>query len=192
MSRSVNDVREGILAAARAEFAANGRRGVSVRAIAKRAGVTAAMINYYYGTKQALYDVVVEHAQARLFNGIATALRTTPEAELPAQIAAVYFDFLSGERELQQLLLREVMEDGEGVQQLVHKYVAPMRALFENKFGSDDDTYQAAISLFGVVAGYFLYAPVLGALREEDPLSDERLAQRRAHVMKVATMLQEM
>ena len=189
---SASGVREDILQAARAEFASNGRRGVSVRAIAARAGVTAAMINYYYGSKQALYDVVVEGAQARLFGGIAAVMREGDPADAPARIAGVYFDFLSEEREMQQLLLHEVLEDGEGVQQLVRKYVVPMRALFERHFGSDEDTFQAAISLFGVVAAYFLYAPVLGALRGEDPLSAEHLARRRQHVVAVATLLGEM
>jgi len=185
-------VREAILVAARAEFAAHGRRGVSVRAIAERAGATAAMINYYYGSKQALYDVVVEAAQARLFRSLATAMNRPGEGDLPARLAAAYFDFLSGEHELQRLLLHEVLEGGTGARQLAHKYVAPLRGLFEQHFGSDDETYQAAISLFGAVAGYFLYAPVFGALRDEDPLTPERLARRREHVMAVASKLQEM
>jgi len=190
--RSDAAVREDILAAASAEFAAHGRKGVSVRTIATRAGVTAAMINYYYGSKQALYDVVVEHAQDRLFRNVSEAIQEHSGDGLAAQLAAVYFDFLAEERDLQRLLLHEILEDGKGVQQLVRKYVAPLRVLVENHFGDDDDTYQAAISLFGAVAGYFLYAPVLGALRGVDPLTPERLAKRRRHVMAVATLLQEM
>jgi AcrR family transcriptional regulator len=34
-----------------------------VRSIAERAGATAAMINYYFGGKQALYDTVVSEVQ---------------------------------------------------------------------------------------------------------------------------------
>lgn len=192
VNRQNDPVRDAILKAARAEFAASGRRGASVRAIAKRAGVTAAMINYYFGGKQALYDVVVDEAQARLFRRMAAVMAGVDERTLAAELAGAYFDFLAEERELQQLLLREVLDDGAAVRQLAHRYVAPLRDLFERHFGSDDETYHTAISLFGAVAGYFLYAPTLGAVRDQDPLTPERLAQRREHVMRVASKLQEL
>ena len=185
-------VQDRILAAASTEFAAKGRRGASVRAIALRAGVTAAMINYYFGSKRALYDVVVEEAQARLFASVSSELARAGAADLAARLAAAYFDFLCEERELQQLMLREILDDGDGVQTLVRKYVDPMRALFESQFGADDEMFQAAVSLFGAVAGYFLYAPVLGALRDEDPLDNEHLAKRREHVVALAAKLAEM
>jgi len=184
-----SSVRERIIAAARAEFAANGLRGSSVRSIGARAGVTAAMINYYYGSKVALYDLVVEQAQARFFARVSTALEGGDRVELPARLTGAYFDFLSEEREFQQLLLREVLDRGEGVPAFVRKYVAPVRTLLEGLFGGGDDSFQIAVSLFGAVAGYFLYEPVLSELVGEHVLDEERLARRRQHVVELATLL---
>jgi AcrR family transcriptional regulator len=48
-----------IVAAARVEFAESGFDSVSVRAIAARAGVNAAMINHYFGGKAGLFREVV-------------------------------------------------------------------------------------------------------------------------------------
>jgi AcrR family transcriptional regulator len=45
-----------ILDSARALFAEQGYRATTVRAVAKAAGVHAAMINHHFGTKQQLYD----------------------------------------------------------------------------------------------------------------------------------------
>lgn len=52
------DRRTAILDAAEAEFSAHGYDGVTLRAIAKRAGVDLALPNYYFGPKQSLFDAV--------------------------------------------------------------------------------------------------------------------------------------
>lgn len=52
------DRRTAILDAAEAEFSAHGYDGVTLRAIANRAGVDLALPNYYFGPKQALFDAV--------------------------------------------------------------------------------------------------------------------------------------
>lgn len=52
------DRRTAILDAAEAEFSAHGFDGVTLRAIAKRAGVDLALPNYYFGPKKELFDAV--------------------------------------------------------------------------------------------------------------------------------------
>ena len=54
------DTRRAILEAARTAFAANGFRGASVRRIAAQAGVDAAMIHHYFGTKEQLFLATVQ------------------------------------------------------------------------------------------------------------------------------------
>jgi AcrR family transcriptional regulator len=49
------DTRAQLLDAARAEFAERGFEGATVRAIAERAGVDAAMVNHWFGGKDALF-----------------------------------------------------------------------------------------------------------------------------------------
>lgn len=191
---NVNDisgVKENILAAGRAEFAQHGLGAVSVRAIGERAGVTAAMINYYFGGKRALYDAVVAEAQGRLGKRLAAAFAAGDRAGLAPRLAAAYFDFLSEEPELQRLLLREVLDQGASVREVAARYVQPLRALFEEHFGTDDEALQLAVSLFGAVAGYFLYEPLLDAFLGVDPHSPDALARRRRHVVRLATQLEE-
>jgi AcrR family transcriptional regulator len=184
-------VKERVLAAGRAEFAKHGLSACSVRAIGERAGVTAAMINYYFGGKRALYDAVVAEAQSRLRERLSAALEGD-RARLAPRLAAAYFDFLAEDHELQRLLLREVLDRGENVRELAARYVQPLRALFDRYFGSGEEAMQLAISLFGAVAGYFLYEPFLGAFVGADPLAPDVLARRRRHVIRLATLLEEM
>lgn len=54
------DTKAALLAAARAVFAEQGYQGATVRAIAARAGVDAAMVNHWFGGKQGLFAAIVD------------------------------------------------------------------------------------------------------------------------------------
>jgi len=185
-------VKQRVLDAGRAEFAKHGFPASSVRAIGERAGATPAMINYYFGGKRALYDAVVAEAEGRLLQRLSAAVAAGERAGLAPRLAAAYFDFLAEDHELQRLLLREVLDQGETMRELASRYVRPLRALFEQHFGDGDEAQQLAVSLFGAVAGYFLYEPLLGAFLGADPRSPEALARRRRHVLHLATSFEEM
>ena len=130
----VDGVKQRIIAAGRTEFARSGLEAASVRAIGDGAGVTPAMINYYFGGKRPLYEAVVAEAQRRLLARLGTALSGEREG-LAARLAGTYFDFLAEDQELQRLLLREVMDQGENTRALAQNFVGPLRALFEEYFG---------------------------------------------------------
>jgi AcrR family transcriptional regulator len=54
------DTRDALLAAARAEFAERGFDGATVRVIAERAGVDPAMVNHWFGGKEALFMAALD------------------------------------------------------------------------------------------------------------------------------------
>lgn len=72
------DTRAQLLDAARVEFAERGYDGATVRAIADRAGVDAAMVNHWFGGKEALF---------------------TASLQIPIDPAAVLHDVLPGDPE---------------------------------------------------------------------------------------------
>ncbi|MBW2461853.1 MAG: TetR/AcrR family transcriptional regulator [Deltaproteobacteria bacterium] len=184
-SDETEGVRDRILDAAREELALRGFQASSVRTIGENAGVTAAMINYYFGGKRALYDAVVAEAQGRLHARLGAALAEGPSAP---RLAGAYFDFLAEEPQMQRLLLREVLDGG--VDQFP-EMLRPLRALLTEHFGGDRAVH-AALSLFGAIAGYFIYEPVLGELLGEDPLSPDALARRRSHIIELASKIEEL
>jgi AcrR family transcriptional regulator len=57
--RGVSDTRERILVSARELFARNGIHKTSIRAVAAAAGVDAALVHHYYGTKEQLFAAAV-------------------------------------------------------------------------------------------------------------------------------------
>jgi AcrR family transcriptional regulator len=54
------DTRAAILAAAREQFAASGYGGTTIRAVAAAAGVDAALVHHYFGTKDDLFVAALE------------------------------------------------------------------------------------------------------------------------------------
>ena len=54
------DKREQLLEAAEELFAEHGYEGTSTRMLAKKAGVNVAMVSYYFGSKEKLFEALVE------------------------------------------------------------------------------------------------------------------------------------
>ena len=78
-SRDATATRSAILASAREAFARSGYDGAGVREIAGGAGVTAMMVNRYFGSKEALYAEVLD----QIFGGpriLTEALIHAPDA----------------------------------------------------------------------------------------------------------------
>jgi AcrR family transcriptional regulator len=62
--RDAGDTREAILEAATRRFAGHSYQNAGVREIAGDAGVTAALVNRYFGSKERLFDEVIQRAFA--------------------------------------------------------------------------------------------------------------------------------
>ncbi|MCB1623410.1 MAG: TetR family transcriptional regulator [Pseudomonadales bacterium] len=95
--------REKILDAAEALFAERGFFGVTMRQISERAGVDVALPNYYFGSKQGLFDGVflrrAEILNARRSEALERALATTADGR--PELAGIIDAFLRPIRDAQ-------------------------------------------------------------------------------------------
>jgi AcrR family transcriptional regulator len=75
-ARNAAATRHAILSSALIAFSRNGYEGVGVREIAKAAGVTAVLVNRYFGSKEDLFSAAVEVAfsDSSLFEGESASL----------------------------------------------------------------------------------------------------------------------
>ena len=74
MPRPATDLRHRVVIAARAAFDDKGFDGASLRAIAKAARTTIGMIYYYFPTKDALWDAVIDDVYQRIVADLAEIL----------------------------------------------------------------------------------------------------------------------
>ncbi|MGH8371597.1 MAG: TetR/AcrR family transcriptional regulator [Gammaproteobacteria bacterium] len=99
--------------AARALFAQHGYAAVSTRAVAEAAGVNPAMIHYYFGSKQGLYEAMISATFTPMFEGFSAALSPGAPRE-PALIHRffdVYMHTLGANPWMPPLILREVIAE---------------------------------------------------------------------------------
>jgi len=83
------DTRTALIEAARAVFAETGYDGATVRAIATRAGVDAAMVNHWFGSKEGLFAKAVLQLPFDPLE-LQSTLRDGPDDELGERIARTF------------------------------------------------------------------------------------------------------
>ena len=177
-----------ILAAADALFGEVGFDAVSVRDLAERAGVNKALIFYYYGSKEALFERVME----RYYAAHAAALAGAFEAGGPLRlrfhrVIDAYVDFIDGHRNWPRLVQRQVAGSPDSMP-LIQRSLAPLFEWTERILATvaPADGPLAARHFFltfsGAVINYFTYGPVLAPWWPGEPDSPEAVAERRAHL----------
>jgi AcrR family transcriptional regulator len=102
-----------IIEVATAEFAAMGLSGARVDAIAERTSTTKRMLYYYFGSKEGLYEAVIEEAYEKI-RALEQALRveTMEPREGLRRLVEFTFDFHDTQRDFVQLIAGENISGG--------------------------------------------------------------------------------
>jgi AcrR family transcriptional regulator len=170
------DVRAGLIAAATELFTQRGFDGVGVRDVANAAGVTPAMVSYYFGDKQGLHVAMIESVFQRLLDRVsALAQHEADEHENPlSSFVRLHITTLAEEPWAPQLILREVLA-GAGplrerfIEDFARRMTAAIRGLLQEgidagRLRADLDPNLAILSLMGLCVFPFLSHPVSGRL----------------------------
>ena len=99
-----------IKAAARKVFHQKGYAGTRTRDIAEEAGINHAMLNYYFRSKEKLFEIVMMETMGQFFKGVGVILNdeSTSLEEKIEQVVANYIDLLLEEPDLPTFILNEV------------------------------------------------------------------------------------
>jgi AcrR family transcriptional regulator len=161
-----------------AAFARHGYNGVGVREIAGAAGVTAMLVNRYFGSKEQLFAEAVDASfgPRTVVGETASTLASDAAARLVARTATGAEDldpFLLMLRSAGDPRAAEIIRDG--IQRHVRKDLV-------NLLGGRDAPERAELML-SVIAGLWLMRKVIGtpALAEADPAE---LAERVSRILE--------
>jgi TetR/AcrR family transcriptional regulator len=113
--RDAPATREALLRAGRELFAARGYDGVPVAAIAQKAAVNKAMINYHFGGKRQLYLAIVSETFADIVGRVERLAESPhPAPEVLRELVAVVGDMATRRHpHFCTMMLREVVAGGE-------------------------------------------------------------------------------
>ena len=164
-TRNAEATREAILRSALIAFSRAGYDDVGLREIAGEAGVTAMLVNRYFGSKEALFGAAVEAAFAdgRLFAG-------DPD-DLAARVASAIMgktDQPSSDPDPLMVMLRSAANPRTATilcERIRRHFEAPLAVLL-----SGEGTRERSALLLSVVAGFQLMKTIIGteALRDGD------------------------
>ncbi len=106
------DVRSDLLKAAAELFTASGYHAVSTKQIAECAGVNAAMINYYFGSKDGLHMTMLREAILPVLTQL-QSFTDSSESQIPTlgSFIRTYMQTLHSNPWLPPLMIREVLPD---------------------------------------------------------------------------------
>ena len=188
--------RAAILQAAVREFSREGVAGARTDAIARSAHVNKALLYYYFKDKDAIYDAVLD----QVFGGLTVCIQEALSRDLPPRekllaYAGAHFDYIAGNPLYPRIVQGEMMRAGRGssphFERIVQQYFRPLfgkvaQVLKEGAAAGDFrpvDPLHFIPSMIAVIVFYFSSSPVLRLMMGSDPLSPERIAQRRAAVL---------
>lgn len=164
-----------ILLAAAGIFAEHGFDGATTREVARTAGVNVALLSYHYGSKQGLWEAVVD----RIAVAVVSRLESLPDTGLRPVLESV-IDLFCDHPEAASFIAREMTQAGERPEYLhdalgtpIHRHVVPIvaQAARDGLLGEADPelfffTFSHALTMTIAMRGFVeRYAPVVS----EDP-----------------------
>ena len=165
---------ERIKVAARKVFHQKGFAGTRTRDIAEEAGINHAMLNYYFRSKEKLFEMVMMETMAQFFKGVNLMLNdeNTSLDEKIDLIVSNYVDLLLKEPELPTFILNEVrpnpqafVEQNPIKEALTHSVLTRQyaEAVARGEI-TEPNLMQAILNVIGLVIFPFIAKPILTSI----------------------------
>jgi AcrR family transcriptional regulator len=160
----------------------------SIARVARRADVNKALVFYYFGSKESLFQQVLERYYQAHQRALASAFADDgPLRDRLHRMMDAYFDFIVANDRYPRLV-QQLVASGDRHLELVQRNLAPLFQWITEALSeiAPADGPLAARQFFvtfsGTVINYFTYSPVLAAMWGDDPTSEQALAERRDHL----------
>lgn len=121
--RQITDTEQRILDAAKREFLDKGFSGARTTSIAEAAGVTHAMLHYYFRTKEKLFDRILSDIMGLLKKALFTPVEdiSLPFDEMIKRIIERHLDFLADNPDLPRFVVSEIYSSPDKVSSIISK-----------------------------------------------------------------------
>lgn len=127
MTKPLHNREDAILRAAEQEFLAKGFEGARTTSIAKAAGVTHAMLHYYFRTKEQLFERILDEKLQLMSQTVLSAFGEPglPLAERLRNGIGRHFDFVAENPDLPRFIVNEVFARPERYE-LMRRRIGPL------------------------------------------------------------------
>jgi AcrR family transcriptional regulator len=192
-----------IKAAARKVFHKKGFAATRTRDIAEEAGINLALLNYYFKSKQKLFDIIMMETLHEFLFGVVAGIVNNPETSLEEKVAAIasaYIDKLTENPQIAPFVLSELRmnPDTSSFTQTL-KSVLPDSLLIKQFLQETEagriqrvDFLHFIINVAGLIVFPFIGAPILKNLRgkNEDEYREFMLERKKLIPVWVKAMFE--
>ena len=194
--KTMKNTKAKLLKTAARLFARRGMEGVSTRELAKQAGVNLCAISYYFGSKQKLYEAVIEQVIDTVKRNLFAPENTAFSADTPRDgvknIIGRFFDFLCGDQitdSQAMLMVNEIICPSAAYNKIyqtvlepVHKQISRLAA---QETGADENSPQVLIlthTLFGQAVMFRIHKEALLRRMKIKQYTPELLNEIKKHI----------
>jgi AcrR family transcriptional regulator len=163
-----------LIDAAARRFSRDGFTATSLRGVARDAGVTPAMVAYYFEDKQGLLRAVLEAGLDRIVAAIGAALAASADGDAVPRFVRAYLGVINAHPWIPRILVQEVIARDSPLRQFLARRlvgeVLPLvrpaldRAVALGRLRGDLDPRLTLLSLVGMSVFPYIAEPVLGPL----------------------------
>lgn len=180
-----NQTRQRILAAARSVFASHGLSGARVDAVAKTAGCTKGLVLHYFGSKQGLWEAVLQYYLGMGESSEFLAASSTPDRAGIEHFMGRTFRFFQTHPDFNALANRAATQPGVVVPEAMFALLRKTQSSFQRaqKNGVLNDRIaadQAQLMVFLLISGWFSFREIFAhatAKNTADEANDEEFFQ---------------
>jgi AcrR family transcriptional regulator len=193
--RNPTRTRAAILDAAEQLFAEKGYDSTSLNEVGAQAGVSRGTPGYFFGSKQALYQAVLERAFAEVRQAVRTGRERALASSQPAEVILTgavsdYFDFLAARPHFMRLIEREALSAGPLPDRAGHLSAGQEAlAAISVELGLDPspsgEVAQLLLSIISLCWFPLIHARTVAAAVGVGLDKDEEIERRRQHVISL-------
>jgi AcrR family transcriptional regulator len=186
---------EKIKAAAKKLFTEKGFAETRTRDIAEEAGINLALLNYYFRSKQKLYDIIMLENFRQFIQGVSLNLfdENTSIEEKIEKIVIAYIDFLTINPNLPLFIINELKGNPSKIAAQINEEISPIRSYFikqlqeagkEGKMASMDPFHFIA-NLVGLTVFPFISKPLLQRITKTNEEQFRAFMQERKKLVPI-------
>jgi AcrR family transcriptional regulator len=186
---------EKIKAAAKKLFTNKGFAATRTRDIAEEAGINLALLNYYFRSKEKLYDIIMLENFRQFIQGISVNVydeKTSIDQKLETIVIA-YIDFLTTNPNLPLFVLNEIKGNSSKIAAQIREEVSPMRSHLLKQLDeaakagkiTPIDPFHFLANLVGLTIFPFVAKPILQRVTSTNDTQFQTFMQERKKLVPI-------
>lgn len=186
---------EKIKEAARTIFHRKGYAATRTRDIAEEAGINLALLNYYFRSKEKLFDIIMFETLSGFFQRMVSVLNDEHSSldQKVELISANYIDFITKEPNLPMFMLSEMrINTDELLKKLPFKTLV-MNSIFFKQYQvavmkgeiTEPNPIQFLMNLLGLIIFPFIAKPLLQEVSGADDIQYNKILQERKSLIPI-------